>query len=271
MLTHSFMGTHTHILLHTHTNRRPYIHTHTHTSSRTLIHTHTCTQNAFSHLHASSDPFIYTYEHTLTATQKGSQRDPEPEPGCQLWPTGQQKLRRAPCTQNTRVTQGPAPPALRFRTHLEQAGLCQSLEATDGTCRAPGPFLPLPGRLLSLSACLSALGKHLSPAIWGWRASASWLPRLTRRWAGASSELSDAGGGRSREQGQGCSSSGISGRNRHTFPSLLEIKRNKSTRLYAQLLGLAPSLPVALCRPGAHPPLGVLCHILTESRPTFAP
>lgn len=77
------------------------------------------------------------------------------------------------------------------------------------------PSCPLPARsasvLVSLGSREAPLASHLGL---GW-ASASWLPRLTRSWAGANSELSEYGGWR------GCR--GLlpypqRGRNRHCFP-----------------------------------------------------
>ena len=93
-LTHSFTGTHTHTLSHTFTLTGTLTLTHTHTHTHAVTHSYTHTHALKMHSHTCMHPQIHSHlhiqTHTHTPHQKGSQRDPEPEPACQLWHYGSQ-------------------------------------------------------------------------------------------------------------------------------------------------------------------------------------
>ena len=183
-LTHSFTGTHTHSLFHTLTL----------TGTLTFIHTHARarTQNAFSHLHASSNPF------TSTPTDTHSYTTPEGEPEVpqsqhvSSGATGpNQKLRRGPCAQNTQGHPGLRSPSTALPHPLGAGG---AVPKPGHGWHLPGsrPF-PAPARPAPVLVLLRSREAPLASHLGFGRASASWLPRLTRRWAGASSELSECG------------------------------------------------------------------------------
>lgn len=162
MLTHSFTGPHTHILLHTLTLTGTLTFTHTHTQAVTHSYTHTHALKMHSHtcLHPQIHAHLHMQTHTHTPHQKGS-RSQDVSSGT----TGpNQKLRRTPCTQNTQGHPGPPTPSAVLPHPLGAGGAVPKPGHgwhLPGSRPCPAPARPL------LPSSYSALGKHLSPAIWG--------------------------------------------------------------------------------------------------------
>lgn len=187
--------THPHSLAYSHTNRHPYIHTHAHTYKQSHTHTHT-------HMHSKciltlacilKSVHIYTYRHILIHhTRRGARGTPNQSQDVSSGPTGpNQKLRRAPCTQNTKGHPGPRTPSTALPHPLGAGG---AVPKPGHGWHLPGsrPF-PAPARPAPVLVLLRSREAPLASHLGFGRASASWLPRLTRRWAGASSELSECG------------------------------------------------------------------------------
>lgn len=177
-------------LIHTHScmHKCTLIHTHTHCHidiptpalTRALTHTHACahtvlqTHNAFSHLRICSHPFTpthahacsYTCTHSHRASREQSQGIRSGPRGSQLEPVGGSSTFAHKAFRGYGSTH--CVPASTWKV-LMRCSL-RAGSALPGPGLAPQGSRPLPvpsppGRPLSLSR--SALGKHLSPAIWG--------------------------------------------------------------------------------------------------------
>lgn len=185
MLTHSFTGPHTHILLQTLTLTGTLTFTQTHKQLHTHTHTHMHSKCILTLACILKSMHTCICRHTLIHhTRRGARA------GCQLWHYGPQpEAEEDPLhPEHTRPPGAPhpehcasAPPGSRrgcakARPRMALAGL----QALSCPCQAAPALVFLRSREAPLAS-------HLGFG----RASASWLPRLTRRWAGASSELSE--------------------------------------------------------------------------------
>lgn len=138
--------------MHSHTHAHRHIHSKcilTLSCILTSIHTHPCTHTLIHHTEPEGEP-----EGSLTRARVSALGLGVPD----------QNLMTAPCTQHTHCHPWPTPECRASAPTQSRQGYAKA-RPRDGTSWAPGPFLSPPGRPLSLSH--SALGKHLSPAIWG--------------------------------------------------------------------------------------------------------